>query len=69
MPGTTLDMSTEELLKQADEYAKSDPKRAEQIYSDVLGELTSQRISNTKVNIIQPNHRTKMPRIRNKQRH
>lgn len=37
-------MSTEELLKQAEEFAKSDPKRAEQIYNDVLGEVTPRYI-------------------------
>lgn len=30
-------MSTEDLLKQAEQLAKSEPKRAEQIYNDILG--------------------------------
>ena len=29
--------NTEELLKQAEENAKTDPKRSEQIYKDILG--------------------------------
>ncbi|GJE98960.1 26S proteasome subunit RPN6-domain-containing protein [Phanerochaete sordida] len=34
-------MSTEEQLKQAGELAKSDPKRAEQIYNEILGKATN----------------------------
>ena len=29
--------NTEELLKQAEQSAKSDPKRAEEIYKEILG--------------------------------
>lgn len=40
-------MSTAELLKQAGEYAKSDPKRAEQIYNDVLAQQQNKDASNS----------------------
>ncbi|KIP03145.1 hypothetical protein PHLGIDRAFT_130323 [Phlebiopsis gigantea 11061_1 CR5-6] len=40
-------MSTAELLKQAGEYAKSDPKRAVQIYNDILAQQQNKDASNS----------------------
>lgn len=41
-----MSTSADDLLQQAEQSAKSDPKRAEQIYSDILGMSSKTRCAN-----------------------